>query len=240
MNKAEKTILYTLTAIMVFVMPVFAHADARSECTMIEEKERNAESKFTEHNMKLENLEEAFNKELGEELTAFESKRAAQKKNAEDTLKKHIEEVSMLATTPAQKNSVSTYIANVKKISQVRADKIELAQKEYKENIKKMFTQKKNIERVLLSEYKESSKRAFETSIRDCRKGRSSFTLKRELKREIDGNHKKFLQQLGSITFTQSIESLTIDRDKKIQDAQKEFAEKYSTLAKSLRTSFSQ
>lgn len=240
MNNSGKTIQYILAIFMVLVMSVFAHADSRSECTRIEEKERTADSRFTEHNMKLENLEEAFTKELGEELTTFESKRAAQKKNAEDTLKKHIEEVSVLATTPAQKNSVSTYIANIKKISQVRAEKIELAQKEYKENIKKIFNQKKNIERVILNDYKESSKRAFETSIRDCQKGRSAFILKKELKREIDNNHKKFVQQLGSITFTQSMESLTIDRDKKIQDAQKEFAEKYSTFAKSLRTSFSQ
>ncbi len=240
MNKLSRTTSYLVVIIISVITPVITHASSRSSCNELRQKEFNAEALFSQHNSKLDDVEKEFIRELGSEISDFESRRALQKKSTEDKFKKHTDSILTLATTPEQKKIVHTYIANVKNISQARAVAIENAQQEYKDGIKKLFNQRKSIEKVLLSEYKESSKKVFEKTINDCEKGRSVLLFKNELRKSMEENHRKFNQQISATTFGESVAQLKIVRDKKIQQAQDTFTQKYSTLANSLRTSFSQ
>ncbi len=161
----------------------------------------------------------------------------AQKNNTDAVLKKHIEDISHQGTTSIQKTAVKKYIDAVKNISQERSVRIESIQQEYKDAIKNLFAQKKSVEKVLLAQYKESSKRTFENTLRSCEKGRPTFLFRRELKKEMEGNHRIFTQQLTSTSFEQSLFDLKTIRDQKIQDTQNTFAQKHTLLIQELRTS---
>lgn len=235
MNNTTRTCIYLFFAGFVLLGPSFAYADSRPLCKEIQEREARAESLFSEHKNRLENKDD----EKGEEFSLFEEKRILQKKNTEETLARHIDSITSLATTPAQKKAVTAYSLELKNIAKIRAEEIEQVQKEYRDEIKNILDQKKLLEKNILEEYKESSKKAFEDTFRNCEKGRFSFLFKRELKNDIGNNHRKFVQQLSSVNFEQNMSSLKISRDQKIQTIQNTFLQKHIALTNTLRTLFS-
>lgn len=240
MNNTLKKISYACMIFAMVLIPGLTHADSRSVCKSIKEKENRADFVFDVHNSKLQNTEELFEQNFKDEIDSFEQKRSSQKKNTEEVFRNYISTISSLANTTEKQTALKAYTDGIKKISATRIESIENAQKEYKEGIKKLFNQKKTIERVILNEYKESSKRAFEKSIKDCEKGRSILILKKELKQSIDGGHSRFAQQIRSTTFDQSILVLKATRDQKIQQAQDVFTQKHSELIKTLRATLVQ
>ena len=240
MNKTLFTLSYVFFLGTLALSPSFAHASSRAACDDIKSKEKRADTLFDLHRNNLERLENDFETTLENELTQFEQKRNAQKKTAEETLKRHIDMVSKLGATGVQQSKIDVYLKSVQTISQERTRSIESAQQEYKEGIKQIFDQKKSIEKILLEEYKDSSKKAFEITFSDCEKGRSSFLFKRELKRAVDDGHKRFTTKLSTLEFKESLDALKIARDQKIQAAQKLFSEKHTSLINTLRTSLSQ
>ena len=235
MNNTTRTFAYLFFAGFVFLGPSFAYADSKPLCKEIQERETRALSLFSEHRDQLEKRE--FEKD--DAFSSFEEKRTLQRKNADEALKSHLDSITSFAITPSQKTAVLEYSLELKNIAKIRSEEIEQVQKEYKDAIKNILEQKKSLEKNILEEYKESSQKAFEDTFRNCEKGRFSFLFKRELRNNIDSNHKLFVQQISSVNFEQDLNALKISRDQKIQTIQNTFLQKHIALTTTLRTSFS-